>query len=349
MKTRKLTKVLSVLLAVAMLAAMMSVMSCAAGMTGAKLVKAPYRTIYYEGYDINEYGTLYGDPTGAVMEIFYDDGTSRRVTTDDTWMSIGLYGDYTLGENKAWIEVADDLYWEENMGLGAEDSLTVTVKENPVASVEITKMPVKTEYYFDDDVILKKDFTLDKLDEKDPGFVNSFFKGGDGTLDDVKAYYKENPEEYEALIANIYAEGDAFLVPDLTGMEIKITYKDGTTEVLGENDDYNHYDGFEFPVSVVGAENGNTVIGANKYYVMVMGNAIPFELNVKAGSAPAKPEEKPTEPTEPTEPTQPQKPEEPKAPVIPNPNTDGSSVAAAAVIAVMSACALALIPSKKEK
>lgn len=348
MKTRKLTKVLSVLLVVAMLAAVMSLMSTAAGMTGAKLVKEPDRTIYYEGYDIRN-GRLYGDPKGAVMEIFYDDGTSRRVTADETWMHIALYHDYTLGENAARIEVADDLYPDENDALVAEDSLTVTVKENPVASVEVTKLPIKNEYYFDDDVILKKDFTLDKLAEKDPNFVNSFFTGGDGTLDDVKAYYKENPREYEALIANIYAKGDAFVVPNLYGMELKITYKDGTSEVLGEDDDYNHYDGFEFPVSVVGAENGNTVIGANKYYVMVMGNAAPFEMTVKAGSASAKPEEKPTEPAQPTEPTQPQKPEDPKAPEIPNPNTDGSSVAAAAVIAVMSACGLALIPSKKER
>lgn len=348
MKTRKLTKVLSVLLVVAMLAAVMSVMSFAARPVKLTVVKGPDRTVYYEGYDNNKIGdnVIWCDTTGIVVELEYDDGTTETLDWTTTKGNITCTSEnFVIGENEAVVR------FDTGSSMVDASPITITVKKNPVKSIEVIKMPNKTIYDWDNDV-LTKNSTFDDFAELYPDFFDNIILDSDMTLADLKAFYEEHPDYWEEDVMSIFTDDIGLLIPDLTGMEIKITYTDGTSEILGDDDDYNTYDGYKFPVYAYAENDAVVKLGANKYYVMVMGNAAPFEMTVKAGSASAKPEEKPTEPaqpTEPTQPTQPQKPEDPKAPEIPNPNTDGSSVAAAAVIAVMSACGLALIPSKKER
>lgn len=360
MKTRKITKAVGVVLVMSLLIAMMSLVSFAANMTGIEIVEPP-RTVYYEGVDFID-GELYYDDddlAGMVVKIIYDDGSSRLVTTEseDALLFLSVRQDLKLGENTLYVECMDDLY-EENMGLAAETALNITIEENPVESIEILKMPTRTEFYMDTDVVTRENFSPERFYAFDAEQCEEFLMYIFGMeYADYLEYIKTYPEEKEnfRVMFNeaFFGEDEAYILTDGAGCELKVTYKDGTTEIIESDDDFSTYGGVQFPV-LIGQTEGKVVEGTNEMYFSVMGVRKTFNVTVKKTAPtekPTVPEEKPTEPTtKPTEPaTKPAdpKPANPKNPVIPN--TSGTSAAAAAVLALVSGCGIALVVSKKEK
>ena len=150
---KKISKLLSVMLAVALIAAVASVAVFAADPTPVSIsVKtAPTKTVYYEGVDTFE-DILMCDPSGAVITVTNSDGTTVDVSADDGEIYMDIE-EYVLGENTATLYYFID---DENT---LEAPVTITVKENPVASVKVTKMPTKTEYDMDKDVLTAENFT----------------------------------------------------------------------------------------------------------------------------------------------------------------------------------------------
>lgn len=351
MKTRKITKAVGIMLVVAMLATILSVMSFAVEPMEIKVIKAPDRTVLYEEYDTLD-GIAFGDPTGMVFEVKNSDGSI--VNVDATLYNTMIRVDnYKLGVNEAVV-----YYFDEESTTQHETVIDITVKENPVQSIEITKMPTKTEYDMDKDVITKKDFSVKELDriyEWSPQSIEALCDDF-GFVDyaECKSYFTTDEDAKEAIIDYIFSEGESLLIFDTAGLEATITFKDGTTQSLNENSDSNIvYEGVEFPAFVM-QKNGNIVEGKNALTLSAMGFSKDFDVTVKKAAPtekPTVPEEKPTEPTtKPTEPaTKPAdpKPANPKNPVIPN--TSGTSAAAAAVLALVSGCGIALVVSKKEK
>lgn len=319
MKKRKLTKTIGVLLVVAMLTAIMSVMSLAAAPAEIKVVKMPDRTVLFEDYDT--VGTdAYCEPEGMILEVKNDDGSTDEVecTFENTLIRVQ---NYKLGENEAVVTYGD-----------SETVITVTVEETPVKSVEITKMPAKTEYDWDKDVI-SRDSSFDDFLEMFPGLFEEILEEEDMTVEELKAFYAANPKAWDEIVNGFLEADEGFFIPDFTGMEIKVTYKDGTSEVLGYEDDFSTYGGYKFPVMVDAEDAGFVKVGENRYFVYVMGVETPFTITIKK-AAPVTPEV-PNPPKD-----------DIKNPVIPN--TDGTSLAFAA-IALMASFGTALVVSKKEK
>lgn len=324
---KKILKLLSAVLVTALIAAVVSVSVIAAEPASVSVKTAPTRTVYYEGVDTYE-DMLFCDPAGMVITVTNSDGTTFDVSADDGEIFMDVEK-YVLGENEATV-----YYYTEN-----EDELTttvtITVEENPVASVKITKMPDKTEYDMDNDVLTKDNFSFDKLYELDPETFDAMLEEFGMTYEDIKE--ASNNDAIMKLVKEIiFSEYDAILLVDTTGMEIEVTFKDGTTQTLTDEQEYAVYNGAEIPVMV--GQPQAIKEGVNTLYVDVAGVQADFDVTVKKNAeAPAVTPEKPTA-----------KPDNPKNPEIPN--TDGGvSLAAAAVIAVASGFGIALVPSKKKE
>lgn len=341
---RKLVKLLSVVLAVAFVATIACVSVFAAEPASIAVKTAPDRTVYYEDVDTNEFdgtdaeGYIFCDTTGMVITVTNSDGTTFDVSGDSDDIEVWVEG-YVIGENEATV-----YYLTEN-GDELTTTLPVTVEKNPVASVKITKMPAKTEYDMDKDVLTKDNFSFDKLYQTDPETFDAIFGELGMSYEDIKEIYN-NPTVMNMLKEIIFSEYESILLVDTTGMEIVVTYKDGTTQTLTDEDDCAVYNGAEIPV-MVGQASPKVVEGKNTLYVEVAGVKADFEVTVKKAQAT---ENKPAtdKPSTDKPATEKPAPSDPKNPVIPD--TDGGvSVTALAVIALASACSIALIPSKKEK
>lgn len=330
---KKISKVLAIVLVTSLIAAFASVSVFAAESASISVKTAPERTVYYEGVDTFE-GELFCDPTGMVLTVTNSDGTAVDVTAEDAL--IDMYVEkYVIGENEAIV-----IYMDEE-GNELTTTFKITVEENPVSSVKITKMPAKTEYDMAKDVLTKDNFDIDKIYEQDPETIDATLEQFGMTYDEFKEMY-EKSEMKDVILKLIFSEYSEILMVDTTGMEIEVTFKDGTTQTITDESEYVIYNGAEIPV-MVGQKSGKVTEGANTLYIDVAGVTADFDVTVKK-SAPA--DDKPDSADKPAD-TQKPADSNNKNPEIPN--TDGGvSLAATAVIALMSGCSLAIIPSKKK-
>ena len=340
---KKFTKAISTLLVVALVVAMATVSAFAAEAESITVVSGPTKTVYYEGLDSYE-NEIWCDATGMVLEVTFDDGSKETITVDE-YSYVDMYVvDYVIGENEAIVE----FYGTDDYDTYLETTYTVTVEESPVASVEITKMPTKTEYDMEEDVLTRDNFNLDYLYESDPETMDEMLNDMGMTFEDLKAFYEENPDLYEMILDLTFSDFDTILNLDTEGMEILVTFKDGTTKTVTSDEDYITYNGEEYPFYVEQVDE--VTEGENTFIVNVMGAETEFVVNVV--SANDNDNNNDTNNDTNNENNDTTKPEtdknDNKNPVIPN--TDGGvSVVASAVIALASGFGIALIPSKKEK
>ena len=340
---KKFTKAISTLLVVALVVAMATVSAFAAEAESITVLSGPDKTVYYEGLDSYE-NEIWCDATGMVLEVTFDDGSKETITVDEySYVDMHVV-DYVIGENEATVE----FYGTDDYDTYLETTYTVTVKESPVESVEVTKMPTKTEYDMEEDVLTRDNFTLDYLYETDPETMDEMLNDMGMTFEEMKAFYEENPEYYEMILDIVFSDFDTILNLDTEGMEILVTFKDGTTKTVTSDEDYITYNGEEYPIYV--EQLDEVTEGENTFIVNVMGAETEFVVNVV--SANDNDNNNDTNNDTNNENNDTTKPEtdknDNKNPVIPN--TDGGvSVVASAVLALASGFGIALIPSKKEK
>lgn len=336
---KKFTKVISTMLVMALVIAMATVMTFAAEAESITVITPPDRTVYYDGID--NYDTeIWCDPTGMVLEVTFDDGSTELIIVDEySYVDMTVY-DYVIGENEAEIS----FYGTDDYDAYLTTTMTVTVEESPVASVEITKMPTKTEYDMDADVLTRDNFTLDKLYEMEPEMMDEMLADMGMTFDEMKAFYEENPDYYELMLDIMFDETEEILLVDTEGMEILVTFSDGSTATLTDADDYVVYNGVEIPVYVEQVES-TVAEGENELLVVVGDKSASFSVTVVANEDDDIDNDVDDNTNDDTTNTD---KNDNKNPVIPN--TDGGvSVVASAVIALASGFGMALIPSKKEK
>ncbi len=339
---KKFTKAISTLLVVALVVAMATVSAFAAEAESITVVSGPTKTVYYEGLDSYE-NEIWCDATGMVLEVTFDDGTTETITVDE-YSYVDMYVvDYVIGENEAIVE----FYGTDDYDTYLETTYTVTVEESPVASVEVTKMPTKTEYDMEEDVLTRDNFNLDYLYESDPETMDEMLNDMGMTFEDLKAFYEENPDLYEMILDLTFSDFDTILNLDTTGMEILVTFKDGTTQTVTSDEDYITYNGEEYPIYVEQVDE--VTEGENTFVVSVMGAEAEFVVNVVSANDNDNNNDTNNDTNNENNNTKPETDKnDNKNPVIPN--TDGGvSVVASAVIALVSGFGIALIPSKKEQ
>lgn len=328
---KKVLKLLSAVLVMALIVAVVSVSAIAAEPASISVKTAPTRTVYYEGVDTYE-DMLFCDPSGMVITVTNSDGTTFDVSADNGEVFLDVEN-YVLGKNVATVYY----YTEDDNELTT--TVEITVEESPVASVKITKMPNKTEYDMDKDVLTKDNFSFDKLYELDPETFDAMLEEFGMTYEDIKE--ASNNDAVMSLVKQIiFSEYDAILLVDTEGMEIEVTFKDGTTQVLTDEQEYAVYNGVEIPVLV--GQPKTIKEGVNTLYIDVAGAQANFDVTVKKSGASSsdKPAVTPEKPAA--------KPDNIKNPEIPN--TDGGvSLAFAGVLALVSGCGIALVPSKKKE
>ncbi len=323
---KKFSKILSIVLAAALIAAVVAVSVFAAD-PAITVKTAPARTVYYEGIDTYD-GILYCDPAGMVITLTKADGTTVDLSADKDEIYLDVES-YVLGENTATV-----YYFDEN-GNELTTTYPITVKENPVSSVKVTKMPNKTEYDMDKDVFSPDNFDLDKVYATAPEYFDSIFAELGITFEQFKEECKNNPEMMDAMKEAMFADYKNILMVDTTGMEIEVTNKDGTTQTLNDEQEYLTYDGVQVPVLV--DQPTEIKEGKNTLTVSVAGVKAPFDVTVKKAASVA-----------PDKPVEPSKPDDVRNPEIPN--TDGGvSLALAGVIALVSGFGTALVSSKKKE
>lgn len=339
---KKFTKAISTLLVVALVVAMATVSAFAAEAESITVVSGPTKTVYYEGLDSYE-NEIWCDATGMVLEVTFDDGSKETITVDE-YSYVDMYVvDYVIGENEAIVE----FYGTDDYDTYLETTYTVTVEESPVASVEITKMPTKTEYDMEEDVLTRDNFNLDYLYESDPETMDEMLNDMGMTFEDLKAFYEENPDLYEMILDLTFSDFDTILNLDTTGMEILVTFKDGTTQNVTSDEDYITYNGEDYPIYVEQVDE--VTEGENTFIVNVMGAETEFVVNVVSANDNDNNNDTNNDTNNENNNTKPETDKnDNKNPVIPN--TDGGvSVVASAVIALASGFGIALIPSKKNK
>lgn len=323
---KKFSKILSIVLAVALIAAVASVSVFAAD-PAISVKTAPARTVYYEGVDTYD-GLLYCDPAGMVITLTKADGTTVDLSADKNEIYLDVES-YVLGENTATV-----YYFDEN-GNELTTTYPITVKESPVASVKVTKMPNKTEYDMDKDVFSPDNFDLDKVYATAPDYFDAIFAELGITFEQFKEECKNNPEMMDVMKEAMFADYKNILMVDTAGMEIEVTFKDGTTQTLNDEQEYLTYDGVQVPVLV--DQPTEIKEGKNTLTVSVAGVKAPFDVTVKKAAS-----------VSPDKPVEPSKPDDVRNPEIPN--TDGGvSLALAGVIALVSGFGAALVPSKKKE
>lgn len=338
---KKFTKAISTLLVVALVVAMATVSAFAAEAESITVISGPDKTVYYEGLDSYE-NEIWCDATGMVLEVTFDDGTTETITVDE-YSYVDMYVvDYVIGENEAIVE----FYGTDDYDTYLETTYTVTVEESPVDSVEVTKMPTKTEYDMEEDVLTRDNFTLDYLYESDPETIDEMLSEMGMTFEDLKAFYEENPDLYEMILDLTFSDFDTILNLDTEGMEILVTFKDGTTQTVTSDEDYITYNGEEYPIYVEQVDE--VTEGENTFVVSVMGAEAEFVVNVVSADNNNNNDTNNNTNNENNNTKPDTDKNDNKNPVIPN--TDGGvSVVASAVIALASGFGIALIPSKKEK
>ncbi len=375
---KKITKVISTLLVIMLVVVATTISAFAAEATSIVVITPPVKTVYYEGVDSFE-NEVWCDPTGMVLEVTFDDNSTELIVVDE-YSYVDMYvSDYVIGENEAVV----GFYGTDDYDIYLETTCTVTVEESPVVSVEITKMPTKTEYDINEDVMTRENFSIDYLYESDPEMMDEMLGEMGMTFEEMKAFYEENPEYYEFVVEMVFADYEEILLVDTEGMEILVTFSDNSTATITGDDEYITYNGEEYMVYIEQLET-TVAEGENVFVVDVLGTQEEFTVNVVSSQENNDDQEETT--TEPNEneedkevvedkedkeeekeetTTKPStdkdkenkedkddkednKTPENKNPVIPD--TDGGmSVAAATVLALSSGFGIALIPSKKEK
>ncbi len=338
---KKFVKIISVVLVMTLLFAMAAISTFAAEPASITVISAPDKTVYIDGVD-NWDTEIWCDPTGMVLELVYPDGSTEELVVDEySYVDMYIY-DYVIGENEATV----GFYGTDDYDVELYTTVTVEVIECPVASVEVTKMPDKTEYTMDD-VLTAENLTFDKLYAAEPETFDEMAAELGLSYEELKEMFESDPEYLEIFAEILFEEYDAILLFDTTGMEILVTFADGSTQALTDEDDYAVYNGAEIPVYL--EQLSSTVIeGENEFAVVVGDESAVFSITV-AGEEDNNDNEEPdvTPDNNPTKPdTKPN--DDLKNPIIPN--TDGGvSVAAAAVLALASACGIAIVPSRKRK
>lgn len=323
---KKMQKILAVVLAVALLLSVSAVFAFAAepAITGVEVKTAPTRTVYYEGGDT--FGdTLVCDVEGLVFNVLYDDGTSKEVVADDYNAAVVVIG-YALGENAAMVT-----YIENNATYTSEMTVTVTVKENPVESIVITKMPTKTEYDMDKDVLTADNFSFERLREVAPKELDEILEMYGMTYEEFVANVSE--EEFKDIL---FAENDALLLVDSEGMEVRVTLKDGSYAVVTDEYDGIEYEGAVYPIVLT--QKAKTVTeGENTFAVSFMGKEAEFKVNVKKAAVNGGD----------TTPDKPADKDDVKNPDIPKTGM-ATGIAAAAVLMLSGTAGSALLLRRKE-
>lgn len=339
---KKIAKIMSVVLVMTLVVAMATVSAFAAEPTSIRVITPPDRTVYVDGLD-NFDNEIWCDATGMVLEITNSDGTTEELVVDEySYVYVTVY-DYVIGENEAVVEYLGT----DDVDVYLTTTVTITVEENPVASVEITKMPDKTEYDMDNDVMTRETFSWDKIYAADPQGTEEMLAILGMTFDEFKEFYESNPEYQEVILDAVFAEYEQVLLFDTAGMEMLVTFKDGSQTTVSGTDYYINYKGTDYPITLE-QTSGTITEGKNTVVVNVMGYEVLYDVTVtKADNSQdtPNPEEKPEETPEVKPENKPA--DDLKNPVIPNTDV-GVSVAAAAVVALMSGCGIALIPNKKK-
>lgn len=339
---KKFTKVISVLLVMTLLFAMAAISTMAAEPASITVLSAPAKTVYIDGVD-NWENELWCDPTGMVIEVTFDDGSTEEIIVDEySYVDMYVY-DYVIGENEATV----DFYGTDDYDAYLTTTVTVEVIECPVASVEITKMPEKTEYTMDD-VLTAENLTFDKLYAAAPEIFDEMAAELGLSYEELKEFYESDPEYLQLFTEFLFEEYDAHLLIDTTGMEIVVTFADGSTQTLTDEDNYAVYNGAEIPVYL--EQVSPTVEEGENEFIIIVGDAMAsFTVTVVGEEDNNDNNDKPIETPDKTPATPEQKPtDDLKNPEIPN--TDGGvSIATATVLALLSGCGIALIPSRKRK
>lgn len=337
---RKFTKVISALLVLTLIFATAAITTSAAEPMSVSVVSAPEKTVYVDGVD-NLETMIFCDPTGMVLEVAFEDGSTEKITVDE-YSYVDMYiEDYVIGKNEATV----DFYGTDDYEAYLSTIVTVEVIGSPVSSVEITKMPNKTEYTMND-VLTADNLTFDKVYETAPELFDEMMAELDISYEELKEFYDSDSAYLQMLSELLFEEYDEILMVDTTGMEIVVTFADGSKQTLTDENEYAVYNGAEIPVyieqvspTVTEGENELLVVVGDKsasFTVAVKGEKVPSSSNNgnNNGTKPSTPEQKPSDDI--------------KNPVIPN--TDGGvSIAAATVLAIMSGCGIALVPSRKRK
>lgn len=340
---KKFTKIMSVMLVAALIFAVASISTLAATPESISVTTPPDRTVYYVGVDDVD-NDIWCDAEGIVLTVTNDDDTTKTVTSDDedAWIDITVY-DYVIGDNEAEV-----VYYDNETDTELTTTMTVTVKECPVESIDILSMPTKTEYDMEKDVLTKENFTWDKLYAYMPEVFDEMLPELGMTFEEFKAEFENDTEAIDYFTSILFELYDSVLLIDTTGMEIRVNYKDGTNETLTDDDAYNTYGGVQFPIYLIQKETAVTE-GENVFVLDVMGFEKEFSVNVtSAGSGSGSGSGTGTGSGSGTGTGTGSGSGSTGIPGIPNTDA-GVSAAALAVIALMSGCGIALIPSKKEK
>lgn len=289
---KKMQKVLAVVLAAALLLSVSVMLAFAAEpeITDVAIKTAPNRTVYYEGADTYQGNNMVCEMEGLVFTVSYDDGTSEDVvaTYDNTYFSLPN-GKYVLGENTPVVHFYGD---SRDSYIDVRPTFTITVKENPVASIEVIKMPTKTVYDIDKDVITEENFSFERLREVAPEEFEAILDLYGMTYEEFVANVSE-----EEIKDGLFDKNEELLMIDTTGMEIRVTFKDGTSVDVTDEYDAIEYEGHAFGIRLE-QESNEVTEGENTFAVVFMGKYAEFNVNVKKAAAgggnvmPDKPAEK---------------------------------------------------------
>lgn len=326
---QKTKKILAVLLAAAMLLAVAAFSVAAANSQLERIsLQTPIaRTVYYEGGD-NLDGDILCDITGIEVLLHYADGSEAMVDAQsaDAVNLVVMVPNYTVGANQAEVYYVDG----DNV-LKADETIPVTVKACPIEKIEITKMPNKTVYDMDTDVMTADNFSIDRLYDAMPEDFDAMLAELGMSFAELKA----QPELVAAVKESLFAEYSSILLMDTDGMELLVTYTDGSTETVTADQEFIEALGYPYPIF---ADQQDTAIkaGENTMVISIMGKEVPFTVTVKSADEPA--DGKPS--------VQPPK-DDIKNPDIPK--TGGTAVPAAAMLVSVAAGAVLVLRRKVEK
>lgn len=280
------------------------------------ITQAPEKLIYYVNYnsDLNLCGLEFEleDLAGNVKKYKYQNyGLTEEERQDPAygdWDEIEKGGNFTFSNNINWKKPGS--YFVTLYCLGIEESIEVTVLEDPVKAFEITKMPDKNSYYeyeiynyeaYEFDlkgmeyrVTFQDGTTFSGVAERENAefsyqgekfflsarwkvTIDSWPKTGQNALI-ISAFgaqavtepitIKEDPVQFLTVIKNPekmqYIDRDKQI--DLYGLELLITYMDGTSETITVTE---HVSSVEVDNQYGGAINALIEEGNNEKYLYI--------------------------------------------------------------------------------
>ncbi len=245
-------------------------------------------------------------PYGMELTVHYTDSTSEVFTYDysnDGSFNGNQMGYYSGQEDAPWTAGSNTVTVRY---MGAQTSFNLTVTESPVAGIEVTKLPDKTEYIAGSDdginpagmeiTVHYKDGTsaVWNYNEDGPRFngynvslscddfvvganiVRIKYMGAETTFDVTgKASPVASIEVTKLPDKTEYTVGADFGI-NRAGMEIMVYYKDGTSAVWSYDDDGSYLNGFYFQFL-----HDNYILGTNTVTVTYMGSSTAFQVTGK--------------------------------------------------------------------